>query len=67
MSEGVSPFTFDMDRAGLGALEAEAACGVAATVGRGGVVVALDLLAECGGRCFSEGAGGAGVGCLVGG
>jgi len=56
-----------MDRAGLGALEAEAACGVAATVGRGGAVVALDLLAECGGRCFSEGAGGAGVGCLVGG
>jgi len=57
-----------MDGAGLGALEAGATCGVAATVGRGGVVVvALDLFARCGGRCFSEGAGGAGVGCLVGG
>jgi len=55
-----------MDGAGLGALEAEATCGVAAAAGRG-VVVALDLLAKYGGRCFSEGAGGAGVGCLVGG
>lgn len=56
-----------MDGIGLGAPEAEADCGLAVAVGSGGVVAALGLLTKCGGRNFSEGAGGAGVGCLVGG
>lgn len=67
LSEGVSPFTLGVDGIGLGAPEAEADCGLAVAVGSGGVVAALGLLTKCGGRNFSEGAGGAGVGCLVGG